>query len=341
MFNLFKKKQTPFGLGAVKSKKDSRTIQHEDLALAVPTSTKGGVSYSQSEILNQNKVGTCTSTALVQLVNKYTGKQFSDDFQYLIQKKFLDKNWTEGSSIFSALKTANKYGFLPIEHWTHTTQEDKKLPYNEYIAKLKAVPDEEITRLLKLCTDKIPGYVQVKTDPQSLAKAIDASKAGILVRYEVGDTWWIPSWLPRDINPLRVPKWVISGHAIVMASYDFTKGLYSTVANTWSHLWCRDGSADVSLETYKPTEAWSIVDKVLFARELYLGMEHEDVQRLQKFLNDNGYTVSSTGAGSPGNETNYFGVLTMRALIRFQKDNSIPPTGYFGKISIKKVNTMV
>ncbi|MDE1875133.1 MAG: peptidoglycan-binding protein, partial [Patescibacteria group bacterium] len=57
------------------------------------------------------------------------------------------------------------------------------------------------------------------------------------------------------------------------------------------------------------------------------------VHSLQSLLNSKGYTISSQGPGSPGHETDVFGSLTKAALVRFQKDNGIPPTGYFGPLT--------
>lgn len=58
----------------------------------------------------------------------------------------------------------------------------------------------------------------------------------------------------------------------------------------------------------------------VFLRTLNIGMSGEDVRELQKFLNTDSETrVSSSGAGSLGNETNYFGLATHRALIAFQE----------------------
>ena len=41
-------------------------------------------------------------------------------------------------------------------------------------------------------------------------------------------------------------------------------------------------------------------------KDLRLGDVHEDVYRLQVFLNNNGYRVTETGPGSPGNEVSIF-----------------------------------
>jgi len=76
-----------------------------------------------------------------------------------------------------------------------------------------------------------------------------------------------------------------------------------------------------------------------FTRDLKLGSTGEDVRQLQKFLNQNGYKISNTGAGSPGNETTYFGSATQSALIKFQSANNISPaSGYFGPITRSFIN---
>lgn len=68
-----------------------------------------------------------------------------------------------------------------------------------------------------------------------------------------------------------------------------------------------------------------------FSRDLYLGLTGEDVRALQVYLNAHNCTVAASGAGSPGKETTYYGLLTQRALMKFQAKNNITPVaGYFG-----------
>lgn len=68
-------------------------------------------------------------------------------------------------------------------------------------------------------------------------------------------------------------------------------------------------------------------------RNLTIGSSGQDVKNLQIFLNDNGYPIAKTGAGSPGNEGTYFGTRTQQALQRFQAANNLKATGFFGPIT--------
>lgn len=88
-----------------------------------------------------------------------------------------------------------------------------------------------------------------------------------------------------------------------------------------------------------------------FARNLSLGSRGEDVRALQMFLNSDTETrVTETGAGSLGEETDYFGPATKRAVSKFQekyKEEVLTPigltygTGFFGRKTREKVATLV
>ena len=88
----------------------------------------------------------------------------------------------------------------------------------------------------------------------------------------------------------------------------------------------------------------------IFSRNLRIGDNVEDVKQLQKILNSYSKTiVSNNGYGSFGNETTYFGKLTLDAVIRFQNlyreeivgnDTSFVGTGYVGPLTRKKLNEL-
>ena len=71
-----------------------------------------------------------------------------------------------------------------------------------------------------------------------------------------------------------------------------------------------------------------------FPKDLKMGETDPEVRSLQQYLNAHGFIVAAGGAGSPGNETDYFGTATKAALIKFQKANNISPAvGYFGPLT--------
>lgn len=80
--------------------------------------------------------------------------------------------------------------------------------------------------------------------------------------------------------------------------------------------------------------------KFQFKKNLKLGMTDNDVLVLQQTLNKLGFTVAITGVGSTGNETNYFGKLTVKAIKKLQSAYKLPITGYFGPMTRKVINNL-
>ena len=88
-----------------------------------------------------------------------------------------------------------------------------------------------------------------------------------------------------------------------------------------------------------------------FTKYLQYRQTNADIKRLQIFLNSDPDTqIAVSGAGSPGKETNYFGLLTLKAVIKFQekyaKDVLAPwgfvkGTGYVGKTTLLKINELI
>ena len=98
------------------------------------------------------------------------------------------------------------------------------------------------------------------------------------------------------------------------------------------------------------TTATSAVCPYTWTRNITKGSTGDDVMKLQQFLNSSSDTmVASTGVGSAGNETNYFGSLSVSAIAKFQDKYAsevLTPigltsgTGYFGTMTRAKANEL-
>ncbi len=94
--------------------------------------------------------------------------------------------------------------------------------------------------------------------------------------------------------------------------------------------------------TPSTTTGGTTVTGYTFTRDLTLNSTGTDVMNLQKVLNESADTqVAASGAGSPGNESTYFGKLTQAAVIKFQiKNNITPAAGYVGPKTRAVLNAM-
>jgi hypothetical protein len=78
-----------------------------------------------------------------------------------------------------------------------------------------------------------------------------------------------------------------------------------------------------------------------FTKTHQQGQSGGEIMWIQKFLNSHGAQIAASGAGSPGNETAYFGALTKAAVAKWQAANSVSPAaGYWGPVTRAKVATV-
>lgn len=83
----------------------------------------------------------------------------------------------------------------------------------------------------------------------------------------------------------------------------------------------------------------------VFTRGFARGASHPDIKRLQQLLNSDPDTaIATSGIGSSGNETNYFGSLTEKAVQKFQMKHGVVSSssdsgyGYLGPKTRAKLN---
>ena len=80
---------------------------------------------------------------------------------------------------------------------------------------------------------------------------------------------------------------------------------------------------------------------VTFTRNLTVGSTGSDVKCMQSLLNSNGYTVATSGVGSPGMETTYFGPLTLVAVRSFQTAQGWTPANQAGPLTRAALNALI
>ena len=92
-----------------------------------------------------------------------------------------------------------------------------------------------------------------------------------------------------------------------------------------------------------------MISTPISSRTLALGLRGEDVLRLQKFMNQNGFVLANSSYGSAGKETTYYGPLLRNAVIRFQESYTstlLTPrgltkgTGIVDSLTLKKINEL-
>lgn len=321
-----------FGLGAEKSKEDYRDIKLGDVALAIPLLQKFQIDYSNITIFNQKKLGICVAAATATRKEKMEsdGKKLSVRDLYSTIKNKIDMNSWEGTSIRNGLKALFHYGVSTEK----TSPTDVTLNHQDFINFTPSIEAE-----LEALVYKDKSYVNVPIDSDSLRLGIfQSNSTGIIARMEVGKEWWTPSWAKEDILPLRPPKQVISGHAVVLTGWDFINGRLAFYGrNSWGTEWADSGNFYFFYDEYKPTEAWVSIDvskemveekrnlpapsefRHAFGVDMKYGETSDEVKYLQIKLSILGYfKVTPTG---------YYGSLTAKAVKQFQLDK-VPLSWY-------------
>jgi hypothetical protein len=117
----------------------------------------------------------------------------------------------------------------------------------------------------------------------------------------------------------------LSFAAFAPAKADTVSDLQAQVQALLAQIQAMQGSTTTTTTTTSSTAGC-----YTFTQNLKLGASGGQVMWVQQFLNNHGFTVAATGAGSPGNETSYFGPATKAAVIAFQNayaSNILTPVG--------------
>jgi hypothetical protein len=316
-------------LGAIDSPFDNRDISSASVIPpeVLPTTWENQEIHT-FPIWYQRSIGACVGHSLAKCAQNYWFKKtgqvinFSSRFLYAMAK-CQDGFAGEGTYPRLVAKILTDYGCATEA----TCPNDTTLSHETYVyqRQIENIPSYVFDEAKKY---KVGGFAFVPLTEYEIKKAIYHTGAvSVLVR--VGEEWWTPSWNKIDIDPLRIPRKIVSGHQIVLTGW--SPSLYKTVLNSWSVQWADKGFNRLIWQDYLPyiNEAIVLTDipqdiiddakntKFIFTRDLHYGDKNEDVKQLQKRL---GFT--------PTYQTSYYGDITREAVIKFQDDNHIPITWF-------------
>jgi hypothetical protein len=358
----------PTNLGAIKSKKDYRSdVVASAMASAVPLNPTPdlpqslGIDFFQKNgILMQTFTPSCVSHSVTEIMKLWyflkTGKIIDFCPRYLhIKSVFPGATPDDGRDPQTVLRVAKSIGCCT----TATLPNNTNLPNSQYCDPSVITPVMDAEAAIY----KIPGFIPVALSQEGFRHAIKTYGA-ITIQFEIGQEFWtrpdgVTSWLQKDIDPVRPPAVIISGHELTGIGWN---GDLEHLLNHWSKEWAQNGESDWLWNEWEQfiVEAWAIADvpsSVLstiqglpaphefvhtFSQTLKRGMQGPEVRALQIALSINGEATYPEING-------IFGPLTQQAVMLFQQkyasDILTPqgltlPTGLVGTGTIKKLNSL-
>lgn len=183
----------------------------------------------------------------------------------------------------------------------------------------------------------VVGY-QVYRDGQRIGTTLQGSTTFLDTRTTLGAThaYVIAAYdASGNVSPRSAELRVVLALPQAATTTPASSGVSTSTAQTIARLQAQIAALLATIQTLEAAVASvgpiSAPTVVAFTRDLDIGSEGEDVRRLQQFLNRKGFTVATSGAGSPGYETTTFGSRTQAALALWQSSVGIyPAQGYFG-----------
>lgn len=335
----FKKK---FGTGAIRDIPDKRDYSLLEIASAPVVDWKEKTTFRGFPIFNQNGSGSCVAQSVAKIlgIENYLEE---GKFVHLSAKDIYTRriNITgEGMFFRDAMEIGNKYGatieqLMPSQELTEAEINDvKDRTYtSEYVGKIF----------------RGGSFVSIPVNIEYIASIIDKGK-GVLL----GFRWDYDEWDKEfpTINPNSKSQY---GHAVVGVDYALINGKrYIVIDDSWGKNRGKNGQRFVSEEfiNMRCTTAWYYEelankeavdepDSYKFLNDLELGMNNEEVKKLQVILQQMGFFPAGQEC------TGYFGGITRQAVLDFQlryqviEDKDEDGAGRFGPKTRKKLNSLI
>lgn len=322
--------------GSIPSEPDYRDAYAAASALPALPEAQAPFLYDLSKIpvLDQNKIPACVSHAAVTLLQAYwyakTGVVVPFSPRFLdIRTNRTQFGLNDGRYPRDAMRIMAKEGCATTKTVPSDTAGMTVAQYRNAAAITPAA-------MADAAPYKIPGYVNLPIGTDSMRRAVRLyGPLSILVR--IGEEWWTPSWSKADINPLRTPKTIVSGHEIVMHGNGSTA--LNRIRNSWSTAWNDGGEGDYDPVKWAPyvNEAWAIAKipddvaaflanlpspadfKYQWNTDISYGQYSDDVKFAQIALMILGLLETV-----PAQQLGYYGPKTRTAVGNYQRIKGIP-----------------
>jgi Putative peptidoglycan binding domain/Papain family cysteine protease len=316
--------QIPFGLGGIPRPVDPRDFQlgKYQPPVAIPPSYR--VDISAVPVKHQHKWGTCGAhagsifDAVLQAIKGVIGFDPSPKYLWKQIKTFDGFGLDEGTDMRSIMKALQDYGVCRETSMPNTPEETI-----EQYSNSAAIDDIDRQEAYEF---SIGNYAFVNKPTLDQIKQAIYQNGVVIALVDIGDGWWLPSWAPQDILPIKLGNFV-GHHFIVLYGYDTDRILFR---NSWGTSWALagDGFFDKSYAPHVLEIGTAITLPVdyVFTNDLGPGQTNVAVQKLQKRLG----IAPATG---------FFGPKTARAVMQFQKANNITRTGFVGPKTRLALNT--
>lgn len=332
----------PFSvLGGIEKKADVRDVPLG--AVTSPTYTFAAELHDftawEADVEYQGQQPACGAHAGSKLNGlRLSGTRFSPRFTWADIKTFDGWALEDGTDLRSILKSLTKAGTSNFA----IVKNDVGLSLEQY-----AHPSITLSTRTSAAQYAASGYGFITDRTFKGLKQYINDHGPVILLIRVSERFWTAangqtSWAEKDILPLAVPNAqfpLISGHFVVAHSYD-ENNIY--FINSFGPTWGRMGHGYFQADYMPYVLDGAALIRLMFTKDLSLGMTDPQVKELQQVLNKNPQTqLSVSGPGSPGNETQYFGPITQAAVIKFQKLHKInPSSGYVGPLTRAVLNTI-